>query len=177
MEFLRAGADEASAAERNNISRVSLRPVMGFDSCTFGARGDGVLEEACGGAMSALLHCTVLVVEDEGLIRLWIAEVLMEAGFQVIQASSGDEALKVLQRAVEVDLLMTDIRMPGSLDGLELVERVRATWPTLKIVILTSEHLPTINDARADAFISKPFHPEDIVTCLKQLMGVQNDTR
>ena len=117
------------------------------------------------------------VVEDEVLIRLWIADVLMEAGFQVVQAASADEALQVLHGSVEVDLVMTDIRMPGSLDGLELAGRVRANWPELKIVIVSSEYAATPSCVPADALISKPFRPTDVVDRVKQLLGPGNDQR
>lgn len=125
--------------------------------------------------MCAPAPSTILVVEDEVLIRLLIADVLMGAGFQVIQAASADEALQVLESSIELDLVMTDIRMPGSLNGLELVNRVRSNWPALKIVILSGEHAPTLSGAPADAVIGKPFRPADVVGHVKQLLGPKND--
>ena len=115
----------------------------------------------------------ILVVEDEVLIRLLIADALMEAGFQVIQAASADEALEVLQSSVEVDLVVTDVRMPGSINGLELASRVRANWPALKIVIASAEYPVTLSGAPADALIGKPFRPTDVVDVVKQLLGAQ----
>ena len=117
----------------------------------------------------------ILVVEDEVLIRLMIADILMRAGFQVVQAASADEALKVLHSSVDVSLVLTDIRMPGSANGLELARRIRADWPALKIVIVSSEDMEKAADLPADAFIGKPFHPTDVVGTVKQLLGLQND--
>ena len=114
----------------------------------------------------------ILVVEDEVLIRLMIADILMRAGFQVVQAASADEALKVLHSSVDVSLVLTDIRMPGSANGLELARRIRADWPALKIVIVSSEDLEKTADLPADAFIGKPFHPPDVVGRVKQLLGL-----
>lgn len=135
------------------------------------------MQQASRDTMCAPASWKILVVEDEVLIRLWIADVLMEAGFQVVQAASADEALQVLHGSVEIDLVMTDIRMPGSLDGLELASRVRANWPELKIVIVSSEYAATPSYVPADALISKPFRPTDVVDRVKQLLGPGNDQR
>jgi CheY-like chemotaxis protein len=71
----------------------------------------------------------VLVVEDEDLIRSMVVDDLVEAGFDVLQADSGDEALTYLDAAPPVDVLFTDIRMPGSTDGWQLAEKFRARDP------------------------------------------------
>jgi PleD family two-component response regulator len=77
---------------------------------------------------------TILVVEDEILNRLWIGPELRTAGFIVIEAANADEALAVFNAGQQIDLLMTDVRMPGSMDGVKLATRVRSTWPTVKIL-------------------------------------------
>ena len=74
-------------------------------------------------------RATILVVEDELLIRLMIADALRAAGFSVIEAMNADEALAVLRAGVSIDLVMTDIRVPGPTDGLGLADTVRPTWP------------------------------------------------
>ena len=70
----------------------------------------------------------ILVVEDELLIRLIVSDELRDAGYDVIEAFNADEALTVLRSLVRVDLVISDVRMPGSLDGLGLLAEVRATW-------------------------------------------------
>jgi CheY-like chemotaxis protein len=118
----------------------------------------------------------ILVVEDEILIRLTMAEELADAGFRVIQATTADEALKVLHSAVAVDLLLTDIRMPGMVDGLELARLARANRPGLKIIVMSS-HLPTAeSNIPADVFLAKPYPWAEVVECVNQLFGgVEND--
>jgi two-component system, response regulator PdtaR len=114
---------------------------------------------------------TILVVEDDVLIRLSIADDLMAAGFVVVQAASADEALKILHKPIDLNLVMTDIRMPGSLDGLALAGRVRTAWPELKIVVLSGD-LPAAPPLDvADAFLHKPYDPSAILAVLKQLLG------
>jgi CheY-like chemotaxis protein len=121
-------------------------------------------------------HKTILVVEDDVLIRFMIADDLMANGFNVIQAATADEALTVLYSAVSFDLVLTDIRMPGSLDGLAFAARIRAEQPHLKVVILSGDIPATPHVASlADAFLSKPYSPSAVLICVKQLLSSENE--
>ena len=73
---------------------------------------------------------TVLVVEDDVLVRMMIAEELRDAGFSVIEAANADEALTVLDSAIRVELVMTDVFMPGSVDGVGFAAAIRSTFPS-----------------------------------------------
>src|SRR4051794_3354103 len=77
----------------------------------------------------------VLVVEDEMLVRMIAAEVLAEAGFTVIECASAEEALAVLHARADVQVVFTDVNMPGPLDGLTLVHIVHQQWPAVGIAI------------------------------------------
>jgi CheY-like chemotaxis protein len=118
---------------------------------------------------------SILVVEDEALIRMMIADDLRQAGFKIIEAANADDALKVLRTSVKVDMVLTDIRMPGSLDGLELARRVRTNWPKLKILIVSGEPRSTLAGAPADAFLGKLYRRTELIDCINQLLGKQND--
>jgi CheY-like chemotaxis protein len=118
---------------------------------------------------------SILVVEDEALIRMMIADDLRQAGFKIIEAANADDALKVLQTSVKVDMVLTDIRMPGSLDGLELARRVRANWPKLKILIVSGEPRSTLAGTPADAFLGKLYRRTELIDYINQLLGKQND--
>ncbi len=111
----------------------------------------------------------ILVVEDEVLIRLMVSDELRDAGYDVIEAYNADEALAVLKSPVRVDLIISDVRMPGSLDGLGLLAVVRATFPTLP-VILTSGHLePGIAKTKgATQFLPKPFRLDAVVNAIQR---------
>ena len=130
-------------------------------------------EKPCKCAMAATVPHTILVVEDEVLIRLMLADDLIQAGFQVIQAANAEDALKILQSSVKIDLVLTDIQMPGSLDGLDLARRVRARWPGLKTLILSAQHAGPARSA-ADAFLSKPYRVAELIDCVNQLLGGPN---
>jgi CheY-like chemotaxis protein len=114
----------------------------------------------------------ILVVEDEFLIRLTISDELIAAGFRVIQAASADEALRVLQGGIAVDLVLTDVRMPGSLDGLELARRVRANWPMLKVIMVSGDLLMIPADGSIDLFFPKPYSPAYVSDAVKQLLAI-----
>lgn len=103
---------------------------------------------------------TVLLVEDENTLRPLAASLLASFGYRVIEAASGPDALKIwYARASEIDILFTDMVMPGGISGQELVSLLRAEKPTLG-VLLTSGHSPDFVDPglRGDlAFLPKPY--------------------
>lgn len=72
---------------------------------------------------------TVLVVEDEVIIRMDISSALEAAGFRVLEAGNADEAITILHQSPDIQVLFTDIDMPGSMDGLKLAAAVRDRWP------------------------------------------------
>jgi two-component system, response regulator PdtaR len=77
----------------------------------------------------------VMIVEDEVLIRLHAAQIIEEAGFDVVtEASNADEAIAILEARPDITVLFTDIQMPGSMDGLKLAAAVKGRWPPIKII-------------------------------------------
>lgn len=102
-------------------------------------------------------HPCILVVEDEILIRLMLCECLRETGYHVIEARNADEALIILDLNLP-DLIISDVRMPGSLDGIGLLALVKIAHPEIPVII-TSGHLSAANAlaAGADNFVSKPY--------------------
>jgi len=78
----------------------------------------------------------VLLVEDDFLIRLLMAESLRDAGFEVVEASSGDEALSLIDDPPKpLVMLVTDIHMPGEIDGIGVVELVHERWPSMPVIV------------------------------------------
>ncbi len=103
----------------------------------------------------------ILLVEDEALIRMVGSDALADAGYEVIEASSADHALTVLEKAGEVHLLFTDIRMPGSMDGLQLAGLVHKRWPAMKILVTSGDTWPPKEQIPDDGrFIAKPYLPQ-----------------
>lgn len=101
---------------------------------------------------------TVLVVEDEALIRLDLCLILEEAGFDVLQAGSADEAVSVLEANPAIGAVFTDINMPGRWDGLQLAQYVRERWPPIILVLCSGNERPDVGVMPTrTAFLAKPY--------------------
>lgn len=112
---------------------------------------------------------TILLVEDEVLVRMMIADELREAGFAVIETATPAEALDVLTHAFDINLMLSDVQMPGSMDGLALARLVRSAYPAIKIV-LTSGRSATGEATEYDAFFPKPCDPPTMIGHIKALL-------
>jgi len=120
----------------------------------------------------------VLVVEDETLVRMFLSDLLDEAGFKVFEAVNADEALAVLQARPDIRVVVTDIEMPGAIDGLELTRLVQEQWPGIGIVISSGRRRPGPDDiSEKVAFVSKPYLPETMVKVIEQMAASQVMTR
>jgi CheY-like chemotaxis protein len=114
---------------------------------------------------------TILLVEDEVLIRMMLADELRGRGFKVVEARDADEALTLLQSRVPVGLVLTDVQLPGSMDGIGLARLLRATRPELKVVIASGNISCAPGGDIADAFFRKPYAPDHIVKCIETLLA------
>ena len=113
----------------------------------------------------------ILVVEDELLIRLMLSDGLREEGYHVIEACNADEAQTILQTAVP-DMLISDVRMPGSLDGIELLKLVRDEFPLLPVIIASGHLDPTQAQAvGATQFFRKPYSMEHVIQSVRAAVG------
>jgi DNA-binding NtrC family response regulator len=108
---------------------------------------------------------TVLVVEDEAPIRMIMAEALIDAGFAIREAAHADEALAMLDASAdEIDLLFTDVNMPGSMDGIELAHHVHGAWPQMAMIIASGKPLPRHAECPPGTrFIPKPYAVDEVV--------------
>lgn len=113
---------------------------------------------------------TVLVVEDEPLIRLDLVGAPFAAGFTVLEASSSAEAIEVLETNPEVQVVFTDIQMPGRMDGIALAAYVRKRWPPTMIIVSSGKVCPAPNTLAADmVFLSKPYDMQKLDELLREL--------
>jgi CheY-like chemotaxis protein len=115
---------------------------------------------------------TVLVVEDEPLLRMDAADLIAQAGFAVIEAGNADDAIEILNTRDDVRIVFTDIDMPGSMDGYRLAMTIRDRWPPIELVI-TSGHF-MLGDGMLPArgrFLPKPYEPKRLVETLRALAG------
>src|SRR5437763_7589444 len=85
----------------------------------------------------------VLVLEDEMMLRMRAVDIVEDAGFIPVEAVNADEALAILESRSDIELLLTDIQMPGSMDGLKLAHAVHERWPAIKIILVSGKVTPT----------------------------------
>jgi CheY-like chemotaxis protein len=133
------------------------------------------------GAGSAVLSGhTILIVEDELMIRLALREHLEECGFAVLEAADAAEAMDLMERHDEIALVFSDVRMPGDMDGIDLAEWILKHWPGLP-VMLTSGELGRISASEelsraANVFaFSKPYRYGEISA--KMILAIEKSPR
>jgi CheY-like chemotaxis protein len=115
---------------------------------------------------------TVLAVEDNVALRRVVVRQLAELGYRVLQAEHAAQAMEFLE-AGDVDVLFTDVIMPGDMDGYELARAATARWPTLKVVLTSGFPETRLNDTFAPQnlrLLSKPYHKEDLARILRDTL-------
>jgi two-component system, response regulator PdtaR len=113
----------------------------------------------------------VLVVDDEELVLETLVDALEEAGFDVATAGNAMDAHTLLEDSGSIDLVVTDVRMPGQVDGLVFGQVVRETRPDLPIIVMSGVSEPDDRDVPAGAtFIAKPFKPALLIEEAKLLL-------
>jgi CheY-like chemotaxis protein len=117
----------------------------------------------------------ILIVEDDFLIRMNAAEMIADAGFNVVEAASADEAIVILENRLDITVVFTDIQMPGSMDGLKLAAAIRGRWPPIKIVATSGiVEVRKVDLPEGGRFLPKPYNYAQIVGTLRELTGVQS---
>jgi CheY-like chemotaxis protein len=112
----------------------------------------------------------VLVVEDEALIRMSTVEAVESAGFDVLEAATGEQALDLLAKGHPISIVITDIEMPGPVDGFELAECVHEYWPAVRVVFLSGRIGGYDRWIGAeDGLLYKPVFPEQITETLREI--------
>src|SRR6185369_694025 len=114
----------------------------------------------------------VLVVEDEMVLRLRAVDIVEDAGFTAVEAVNADEALAILESRSDISLLFSDIQMPGTMDGLKLAHAVHDRWPSIKIILVSSQIKVSDEDKPADSlFFGKPFAVKQMISELQGMVG------
>jgi two-component system, response regulator PdtaR len=109
----------------------------------------------------------VLVVEDHPLVRVGVLEVIIEAGFETLEASSAAEAIRILEGRPDIHLVFTDAEMPGTMDGIELAHYIRNRWPPVKLIVVSGKVVIDPQELPPGArFFPKPYHETSIVEAM-----------
>ena len=114
----------------------------------------------------------ILTVEDELLVGEYLNIVLADSGYEVVSAADADEALMVLEARDDISLMITDINMPGSIDGLELAAAVRRRWPPIEIIVATGKSRPADDRLpERSRFLAKPYSPTAVIAAVNSLVA------
>jgi CheY-like chemotaxis protein len=117
-----------------------------------------------------LLPHAILIVEDDQLLKLLTVDIVESAGFVVLQADNADEAVAVLEARSDIALLLTDINMPGSMDGVKLAHAVRDRWPPIKIIVVSSR-APDCDLPTESRSFAKPYYANKLITEIRSLIA------
>jgi CheY-like chemotaxis protein len=172
-QFLKKIRQANSAAHTSWLTSPGLKSravFCGTRSCSpflEPAHGSAVRDSYCVQEFEETI-VRVLVVEDDPLIREFVVEVLREEGFEVIHASDGEEALAWCKRRV-ADVLVTDITLPGEVDGWQIAERCREHHPGLPVIYATGFSPVAPRPVDGSLLLQKPYHPEEIVQAVRQI--------
>jgi two-component system, response regulator PdtaR len=120
----------------------------------------------------------VLVVEDSALIRMGVVDLIVASGFEALEASSADEAIRILEARSDIRLVFTDVSMPGSMDGIKLSHYIRDRWPPVKLIVASGKTIVDESHLPAGArFFSKPYDGGAIVETMIRMLPHPNGER
>ena len=112
----------------------------------------------------------VLVVEDEFLIRMQTVAMIEQAGYNVVEACNADEAIAILEMREDIRIAVTDIEMPGSMDGIKLARAIRDRWPPVELIVTSGRHRVLTDELPSRVtFMPKPYAPEVLITAIRTL--------
>ena len=112
----------------------------------------------------------ILIVEDDVRLRMMGVDLLEVAGFEVCEAASADEAIAVLKKASNVQVVFSDVQMPGSMNGLELAQLVHERWPDIKLLLTSGHDLDEHKVSTDDIFLPKPYTIVTVVNAIDELL-------
>ena len=159
--------------------RIYSEPGRGAKVCLYLLRHFGVAEAIeAPPDLSNIEHATqgetILVIDDEPLVRMLVTDVLRELGYAAIEAADGRAGLKILKSAARIDLLITDIGLPGGMDGGQLAEEARKLRPAVKVLFITGfAEKAAVSHGHIEAgmsLLTKPFAMEALASRVKALL-------
>ncbi|HBU15826.1 MAG TPA: two-component system response regulator [Gemmobacter sp.] len=120
-------------------------------------------------------RAVVLVVDDIALIRMGAVDLVQSAGYEALEAQDAHEAIRILESRDDIDLVFTDVQMPGTMDGIKLAHFIRNRWPPVQLIvasgrdILEESSLPT-----GSQYFSKPYNDHAITDAMARLLQSKN---
>ena len=117
----------------------------------------------------------ILVVEEMPIIRMGAVDLLSEAGFQVVEAETADEAIRILETRPDIHLVFTDVGMPGVMDGIKLSHYIRNRWPPVKLIVASGRTILDESQLPVGAkFFAKPYDDSIIIQTIIGMLSEAN---
>ena len=114
----------------------------------------------------------VLIVEDEPFVRMVAADELADAGYEVLEAENADEAIAILSAHPVIELILTDVRMPGAMDGIDLARWAYTNLSGVSIIVSSGHRLPSDDELPSGIrFLNKPYMPHALRTIVSQALA------
>lgn len=114
----------------------------------------------------------VLIVEDSPIIRLGATELVRSAGYEALEARNADEAIRLLESRADIDLVFTDVQMPGTMDGIRLSHYIRDRWPPVRIMLASGmDILEESSLPEGSRFFAKPYSDHVIADMMAQMLS------
>jgi DNA-binding NtrC family response regulator len=114
----------------------------------------------------------ILIVEDEVMVRMHLADLLTEAGYRIIAMANADHAMAVIGARPDIELLFTDIVLPGAIDGCTLARAVNQRWPQIGLLVASGKTQPSPGELPDRAhFIAKPYSRSDLLPKIEELLA------
>lgn len=120
--------------------------------------------------LGAAVRPIVLFVEDNVVLRYTVTDELENAGYRVIQSTTGEEAIRMLAGPAQVDALLTDLRLPGTIDGWDIAERARQLRPELPVIYASAYSYVTPRQVPGSVTLDKPYRAEALLDALDSLL-------
>lgn len=114
----------------------------------------------------------VLVVEDSAIIRMGAVELVLAAGYEALEACDADEAIRILESRSDIDLVFTDVQMPGTMDGIKLSHYIRDRWPPVKLLVASGNAILEESSLPGGSrFFAKPYDDHAITDAMARLLA------
>ena len=124
---------------------------------------------------SSVEQTTILIVEDDETARWLLGEILAGEGYAVFEASTADEAMRRLTECPEIRMVISDIEMPGSMDGLEMAILIHRRSPNIGVLLTSGRRAPAADNLPPGVrFILKPWLPQDLIREIEALLAPES---
>jgi CheY-like chemotaxis protein len=112
----------------------------------------------------------VLVVEDSAIIRMGAVDLVHSAGYEALEACDADEAIRILESRSDIDLVFTDVQIPGTMDGIKLSHYIRDRWPPVKLIVASGKAiLEESSLPEGSRFFLKPYNDHAIADAIARM--------